>query len=810
MDFITYLNMAVRTLFTKGRRNPLKILTLALGLAVGLVLASKVCFEQTYDDFHTAADRIVYLSEAAEQNGELNIYVQTSGGIAPLMKEHYPEVEEATRFTFFETNASLIDAETKIRYTAQMVQLADSCYFKILDRDCLAGNITSALGVKNNVAISSKMALAMADNHNKHTAAQEMVGRKFTIGSRGDDIVFTVAGVFEEFPANAAYRPDVLIALNSIGQFMYDGTAEIMGNDRYQTYLKLARGTDAESLNAKMDSFVQTYLPVDEMKQFGVWLSYKAKPLTGLHLESKDVRNTILVLGIVALALLLVSVLNYMLIVISTCVTRSKEMALRKCIGGDEKETAKMMFAESLLHTLIATILAAAILLAAKGFVENFLGIGLADLFVGKPLALALGIVAVVICLNGFVPTKIFNNIPVATAFRNYRENRRAWKMWLLIIEFAMVAFLSVLIGVISVQYSRMANADLGFSYENSIEIATPEGNASQHKVLMNELRAMPEVADACFAFQTVFPGFAGNNVRLPGHEDDLFGAQDLYYVDDHWFNVMGIEIKEGRNFNTELLSDSEVIVDTKFAEALKNTTGWDDIIGRHVSITEHGDDVTIVGIVDPINLGRFNKEYDNLFSRPMMIFYCNPNEPAGRYHYPFQYVRYHRFTPEAYARTREIAEKVLPGQAIYTNPFKTTMIEGLRDTLETRNSILAGSIITLLIAVLGLIGYTIDEIKRRSKEIAVRRVTGAQFGQIRSLFQRDTLRIAIPSAVAGCIAGAIVALKWEENFTMQIGLPWWIVLLAAAFTIGIVAIVTDLFVTKTANTNPAESIKTE
>jgi len=810
MTFGTYLKTAVRTLPAKGRRNGIKILTLSIGLAVGLVLATKVCFEQTYDDYHTDAKRIIYLSEAAVQNGSLDIYPQTSGGIAPLMKEHYPEVEEATRITFFESSASLIDKETGERFSANDVKLADSCYFKIFDRECLAGSITSALGIKNNAAISSKMALAMGHNRNVHTAADEVIGKKFAIGSRGSDIVLTVCGVYEEFPANSSARPDVIISLPSIGEFMYDGSSDILGNDRYQTYLKLRKGIDADGFNAKMDSFVQTYLPVDEMKAANVSLTYTAKPLTGMHLESVDVRNTILILGIVAFALLLVSVLNYMLIVISTCVTRSREMALRKCLGSGRAEMIKMMLSEALVHTMIAAVIAAAFLFAGKGFVENFLGLGLDDLFSGKPLILAAGIILLVIAVNGFAPARIFDGIPVATAFRNYRESKRAWKLWLLIVEFTLVAFLSVLIGAISVQYDRMTNADLGFSYENSIEIASPESDGAQHKVLMNELRSMPEVDDACFAYMPVFPGYSGNNIRLQDEGEDLFNAHDLYYVDDHWLNVMEIELVEGRNFNPELQSDSEVLVDTRFAETLKRNTGWDGVLGKQVSISEHGSNITIVGVFNPITLGRFSKEAEDYFSRPAMVFYCNPDEPMGRYHYPYQFVRLHKFTNEAYERTREVAQNALPDQEIYTNPFKSSMVEGLRDTLETRNSILAGSIITLLIAILGLIGYTIDEIKHRAKEIAVRRISGSLFSQIRLLFQKDTLRIALPSAIVGCMAGIMAALRWEENFTMQVGMPWWIVVGAFLFTLAVVAVVTDLFVNKVANTNPAESIKTE
>lgn len=810
MNFFQYIKVAVKTLPAKGRRNGIKILTLSLGLAVGLVLASKVCFEQTYDDFHADASRIVYLSETTENNGVLGLYAQTSGGVAPTMKEHYPEIELASRSTLFETGASLIDAETGQRFAAPQVILADSCYFQLFNRECMAGNITSALGLENQVAISSHLAVAMASSSSKYAASKEVIGKKFTIGSRGAEQVFTVVGVFEDFPANSTSRPDVVIALPSIGRFMYDGSMGLLGNDRYQSYLKLRSGFTAQDLNDKMDSFIQKYLPLEEMKAANFYMTYTAKPLTGYHLESADIRNTILVLGIVAFALLLASVLNYMLIVISTCVTRGKEMAIRKCMGSDEAETAKMMFAEAVVHTFLATLLASVFLLAGRGYVENFLGIGLDDLFTGKPLVIALAILFIVVLLNGYVPTRIFCGIPVATAFRNYRENRRVWKRWLLVVEFALVSFLCVLIGTISVQYNSLIHAQLGFSYENNVEIAIPESSPSQHIVLMNELWKMPEVADACSSFLSVFPGFTGNGVRLPGQENDLFNAYDLYYVDDHWLNTLGMTLKEGRNFNPELSSDQEVLVDTQFVEELKITAGWDDVIGRQITVTEHGDNVTIVGVFEPINLAQFDRESADYTARPKMVFYCSPTEDMGQNYYPYLNVRLDEFSSASYQRVLQVVENTLPDQASYINPVKDLLISRQSKTLETRNAILVGSFITLLIALLGLIGYTIDEVKRRAKEIAIRRVSGAHFSQIRLMFQKETLCFAVPSALIGCLAGVVVALRWEENFTLQVGMPWWVVAGAFLFTLVLVALVSDLFVSRIANANPVESIKTE
>lgn len=162
MNIFSYIHAAVRTLPMKGRRNVLKIMTLGVGLAVGLVLASKVCFEKTFDDFYKDADRIYYLNEAMELNGRYQVYPQVAGGVAPKMKEYFPQIEEATRFTYIFETASLIMPESDKRVDAGLTCLGDTSFFKVLDRKCLAGNLTEPLGIEANVVISSKLATKMA------------------------------------------------------------------------------------------------------------------------------------------------------------------------------------------------------------------------------------------------------------------------------------------------------------------------------------------------------------------------------------------------------------------------------------------------------------------------------------------------------------------------------------------------------------------------------------------------------------------------------------------------------------------------
>ena len=166
--------------------------------------------------------------------------------------------------------------------------------------------------------------------------------------------------------------------------------------------------------------------------------------------------------------------------------------------------------------------------------------------------------------------------------------------------------------------------------------------------------------------------------------------------------------------------------------------------------------------------------------------------------------------SPEELQKTDELTGKILDGQWYRVITCNELAASNFVDTLNTRNSILAGGIVTLFIALIGLIGYTIDEVRRRSKEIAVRRVNGAQFSQIRSMFLRDVMAVALPSVAVGAVLAYIVAGRWEQNFSLQAGLPWWIFVGSIAAVLAIVAIISDIYVIRTAGTNPADSIKTE
>ena len=174
--------------------NLIKILSLGIGLAIGIVLIAKVCFELSYDSFYKDASRIYLITEniILQEGGEPDDYARTSGGIAPGFKAEIPGVEAATRYSskfgknFYDETDNLI--------TGSMLGV-DTCFFDLFERQVLAGDPIQAIRRWNaEVAVSRSFA-------EKLGGVGEAIGKQI-YNEDFADVKLTIVGVFEEFPAN--------------------------------------------------------------------------------------------------------------------------------------------------------------------------------------------------------------------------------------------------------------------------------------------------------------------------------------------------------------------------------------------------------------------------------------------------------------------------------------------------------------------------------------------------------------------------------------------------------------------------------
>lgn len=236
------------------------------------------------------------------------------------------------------------------------------------------------------------------------------------------DVELTVGGVFKDIPENSQISYDVIISMSSIAKFIWDGTDNWYANDRYHAYVKLRPGVRYEPSVQQSAGVSKNHL--DEAK------SQRKRHRTVLLPSPADrhsqavpgVRHMSVLLGMLAFALLFTAMMNYILIIVSSMMGRSREIAIQKCYGAQGKNITGLILTETLLHIGLALLLAILLLTLFRGTTEELLSASLSSLFTGTSLAILLADLPVSIRCNrpdslGLFPG--FRYRPLSAAPRN-------------------------------------------------------------------------------------------------------------------------------------------------------------------------------------------------------------------------------------------------------------------------------------------------------------------------------------------------------------------------------------------------------
>lgn len=291
------------------------------------------------------------------------------------------------------------------------------------------------------------------------------MGKTLCLGSKNKNKI-PIGGVFETVPENAHQRYDAVITLQVMVSPDYDGTMNWLGNDRYRGYVKLYPGVEPDSLAEPMRAMQRKHQDFEALKKAGVDLSYTLTRLTDLHRKTPEVKSMTSLLIVLAFVLIFAAVMNYVLVVISSFVSRTKEVAVHKCYGASGRNIGGMIVSETFLHLLISIALALLLIFAFRGTVEELLAASLRALFSSQSITILVAVCMVVFLVTGLLPGHLFARIPVGAAFRNYRESRRYWKLALLFVQFIGVGFLFSFLVIITLQHRRMTNDNPGYNYE--------------------------------------------------------------------------------------------------------------------------------------------------------------------------------------------------------------------------------------------------------------------------------------------------------------------------------------------------------
>ena len=756
----------------------IKILSLGIGLAIGIVLIAKVCFELSYDSFYKDVDRIYMITESIifQEGGDPNDFWGTSGGIAPGFKAEVPGVEAATRYSNL-LNGNLYDENDNL-ITGLCIG-ADTCFFDFFDREFLAGDPMQALQQYNgDIAVSRNFA-------EKLGGVNEAIGKQIYSEVWGPKTRLTVVGVFEDFPKNGSVQCDIVTTIAAFGEWSINNW---LGNDRYRGFVKLAPNVDPNSLKDAIRKMQEAHQPLEELERDGSTIWYTLTPLASMHRHEPTIKNYVLILSVVAALLLLVSVLNYLLMAVSDVVRRSKEMGVRKCYGASAGSIYGMLIKETALNLLASLAVAALLIWAFSGVIESLLGVPVASLM-----------------------AMMFVRIPVSTAFSGYRENKRRWKLTLLMVQVGINVILLPLVIVADRQYNSAMNADMGYDYEQLLYVPL-EGADKDNLILITEkLRQYPEVEAAELTYSIPLDKTSGNNIMLPDNPTKyLMGVCDQYMATEGFFDMMGFRLTEGKAPS----KPKDVAVSQSFVKEMNLYADWSDgAVGKDILISEHsdGDDdvYTICGVYEDYVIGSMLGNDDRASIRFCWNMDWNYGPEDWSRMMNTLVVKVREVNPEAIAKVKAVIEECLPERNnVEVTPYTELVKKEYTHLYQMRRTFIIGALFALAIALFGLIGFVRDEANRRSKEVAIRKVNGAVAGEIIRMFVADVLKLAVIAALIGVAIAYFLADKWLELFAMRIGLSPLYFIIGAVTVLLIVTAVVVLSSNRVARMNPVKSLK--
>lgn len=796
--------------FKTGFRNLLKykffslinILGLVTGVTAAVFIYIYIIDELGYDRFHEHIDRMYRVGLHARVGGqEVNVFA-TCPPLARAMADEIPEVAQSCRL--WEWSEVVMRYEDKA-FTESDIFLVDSNFFRFFSFELLEGDPVTVLREPRSIVMTSSMA-------EKYFGNAQAVGNLITVGN--DNETFVVTGVVRNPPNNSHIKFNFLYSISSND---FPKSDQWLSNSM-QTYFIVHPGSRIEAVQQKLDEMVVKYvgpalsqfmgISVEEfIAQEGAY-GYLIDPVKDVHLKGRlqaeleppgDIRY-VYIFAAIGFFIMLIAAINYMNLATARSAGRAKEVGLRKTFGSYRSQLIGQFLVESLLYTIIATILSILlvyILLPQFNFVSgkaiDFESLQRPEIFLG-----VLAIAVLIGLFSGLYPAFYLTRFQVSTILKGQvAQGMRGGlvRSALVVFQFGISIFLIIgtLVVYRQLQYTQTRN--LGFNRENVLIVSNTRRLQNNREAFQNRLKSESEIIAASYS-NSVIPGTNNTTVfRRDGSEEDHIIAQ--YFADYDQVEVLGYELAEGRNFSRDFPSDSMAIL---VNEACVKEVGWDRPIGEYLLGFDGNEPrrLQVIGVLRDFN---FESLRENI--RPLVIQFGNFGNQMT--------IRFTGTNPaETVGKLERIWDELAPGE-----PFEYAFLDQRFDELYRTEQRLGRlftifTSIAIFIACLGLFGLAAFTAEQRTREIGIRKAMGASTFTIIRLLSAEFARFVLIAFLLAIVPAWLFISNWLSGFVYRTEYGPGIFLLGGLAALLISQLTVSYQSVRAAMTNPSEALRYE
>ena len=807
----SYAKIALRKIRLQKGLSFIHVAGLAMALAFALLVIAYVRDELTYDRFHERSDRIFQVVTAF---GPLTTGASTSPPLGPALSAEFPEIRAYVRLYKMTLAVGRGD-----KIFNQAVSYADPNFFDVLSFPLEKGALSGALDAPDKVVLTREAA-------RRFFGDEDPLGRKLTININARKRDFLVSGVVREIPENSSITFDLVIPFDNVKHVFDMEFADSLVTTPlfHTTFLELRDDISSSALEKKFPAFVRTHYGEDvgKFKMDPKDFKLSLQKFTDYHLGAigasgalgaRSSASSSMILAALAFLTLLLAGFNTVTLTIGQAAVRSREIGVRKVLGGRRTQIARQFLTESILFSAIALILG---FFLATLFLPSF------NAFIGRKLSLAfyvqglngavLAALALIIgIVAGMYPALALSGLRTTEILKSKARlgGKNLLGRLLLTLQFGISIFFLTGALVLTSHARLLLTKDPGFDSGQVIMIPTysfwfgADSGDRTLEVFKNELAGRPRILSVSGASGMWNGGWVSTSA-LPFVQGDQEHHITLFRVDPDFLKTLNIPLAQGRDFSPDFLSDKTDAVLVN--EAFVRRFDLSDPVG--LSFSEFVQDprpaearfrARIVGVVKDYHFASLRSEVE-----PLILSLNKNEERIG-----FVLVK---ASPEGLPETLNLLKatwtRVQPDK-----PFEYRFLEDvLADQYGRERNwgkiIGAASGFAIFIAALGLYGFTSLAVAHRTKELGIRKILGASTLRVIALIHREFAGAILAANLIAWPAAYYALSVWLKGYAVRVRLGPGLFLLGSFIALAVAALTVSLRAAKAALNDPVKSLR--
>ena len=786
--FRNYFKTTLRNLWRNKTYSFLNIFGLAVGIACAALIFLWVEDELTWNHYFSNRANLYNVKDQQTYDGTTFTFDATPGPMAQSMKAEIPGIKNTARCTW--GNQLLFSVGDKNIY--DQGNYVDAPFLTMFQLQFVRGNAATAFNQLYSLVVNETMA-------KKFFGTIDVLGKSLKVNNKQD---YIITGVIKDLPKNVSFKFNWLAPFKI---YENDNTwLQHWGSNGVITYVETVPNANVAAINKKLFGYIQTKEPgtIAKMSIYPMdrWRLYNNFDTNGKEKEGR--LKFVNLFSLIAWIILVIACINFMNLATARSEKRAREVGVRKVLGAAKGKLIGQFIGEALFMSFLATLFAVIIIYlllpAFNTLVEKQLTL---DIF--NPLHFGALLLITVLCglIAGSYPAfylSSFNPVFVLKGLKLKSGSAGFIRKGLVVVQFTISVALIISTIIVYRQLQHVKDRDLGYNKEGLVYTYLTGNMKQNFGVIRNDLMRTGLVQNASLSNDYILQlGSNTGDFEWPGKDANKQVLITVEGVSPEYISTMGMHLNAGRDFYSDIKSDSNnIIINQALAKLLRKK----DVVGSIITRDDGKEKYTIVGVIDDF-------VYNSMYApaAPMIMY-------SDTFHVNFLTIRLKQNadTKTAVAKVEDIVKRNYPGY-----PVEFSFVDEQFDQLfktETLIGKLAGvfAVLAIVISCLGLFGLSAYTAEKRTREIGIRKVLGASAAGLAGLLSKDFIKLVLISCLFAFPLAGWYMHNWLQDYEYRIGLSWWIFIIAGLLATVIALATVSFQAIRAAVANPVKSLRTE